>query len=111
MLNRIISLHITKENNYYKLNAILNSDQGYITLSSKISQPFLQIENTDNQECIRDNGLFKSIILNKSASFHFDADALVDTKTQSLFTLTLDKKEKTFTPKKHRKRDKKSSKR
>lgn len=109
MLNRIKSLHITKENDYYKLNAILDSDQGYVTLSSKIFQPFLQINTTNNQECIRDNGFFKSIILNKSASFHFNANALVDTKNQSLFTLTLDKKEKSFIPKKHRKRDKKSS--
>lgn len=84
MVNRIKSLHITKENNYYKLNAILDSDQGYVTLSSKISQPVLQINTTQIPEYIRDNRFFKSRILNSSASFHFNADALVDIKNQSL---------------------------
>ena len=111
MLNQIRSLHITKEDDHYKLNAILNSEQGYITLSSKISQPYLQINTTENQERICDNGFFKSIILNNSASFHFNANALIDTKNQSLFTLSLGKKKKNYIPKKHRKRDKKSSKR
>ena len=100
----IRELHITKKNDKYELTAKIDSDQGLTTVTSIVRQPFLQISY--NQEPLYDTGKgikLKQYILNKTASFHFNADALVNPKDNSLFTLTLDKKEKSFIPKKHRK--------
>ena len=101
MLAQIHSLHVTKEKDYYNLKAILKNDNGYITFNSKIDTPSFQISTTQD-DCIKlkyENSLFKPIILNKSASFHFNANAIADSKNNSLFTLTMDKKEKSYIPK------------
>lgn len=109
MVNQIHSLHITKEDEHYKLTATLKSDDGnYLTLNSKIRQPFLQIETSqDRVNDIRQNRFFKHIVAHNSASFHFNADALVDNGL--LFNLTLGKKEKTYIPKKHRKQNRRKT--
>ena len=105
MLAQIHSLHITKEKDYYNLKAILKNNDGYVTFNSKIDTPSFQISTTQD-DCIKlkhENSFFKPIILNKSASFHFNANAIADSKNNSLFTLNMDKKEKSYIPKKHRK--------
>lgn len=101
MVAQIHSLHITKEKDYYNLRAILKNDNEYITFNSKIDTPSFQISTTQDNDYIKyENSFFKS---NKSASFHFNANAIVDSKNNSLFTLNMDKKEKSYIPKKHRK--------
>lgn len=110
MLVQVRSLHITKENGYYNLKAILDSDNGFITLNSKINTPFLQISTTQEDYLRQENPIFKSVILNKSASFHLNANAIVDYKNNnSLFTLEMGKKEKSYIPKKHRKYNKRKN--
>lgn len=110
MLAQIRSLHVTKEEDCYNLRAIMKTDDGYITLNSKINTPFLQISTAQNDYIKHENSFFKSVILNKSASFHFNADAIVDHKNNnSLFTVEMGKKEKSYIPKKHRKYNKRKT--
>lgn len=109
MLAQIRSLHITKEEDCYNLRAILKNDDGYITLNSKINTPFFKISTTQDDYIKHENSVFKSVILNKSASFHLNADAIIDHKNNSLFTLEMGKKEKSYIPKKHRKYNKRKT--
>ena len=111
MLAQVRSLHITKENDgNYNLKAIMKNDDGFITLNSKIDAPFLQILTAQNDYIRHENSMFQSVILNKSASFHLNANAIVDHKNNnSLFTLEMGKKEKSYIPKKHRKYNKRKT--
>lgn len=110
MLAQVRSLHVTKENGQYNLKAILDSDNGFITLNSTIDTPSLQISTTQNDYVKHNTSFFKSIVLNKSASFHFNANAIVDRKNNnSLFTVEMGKKEKSYIPKKHRKYNKRKT--
>ena len=109
MLVKIHSLFVTKEGEYYNLKAITESDEGYVTFNSRIDTPFLQISTTQDDYIKYENPTFKPIILNKSASFHFNANAWVNPKNNSLFTIEMGKQEKTHTPKKHRKYNKRKT--
>lgn len=112
MYSQIHELHLTKKNEHYELTAVMDTDQGLATVKSIVRQPFLQISTSQEPLYRKKGGLeLKHYILNKTASFHFNADALINPKDNTLFTLTMGKKEKTYIPKKHKKRDKKSSKR
>ena len=111
MLAQVRSLHITKENDgHYNLKAIMKNDDGFITLNSKIDTPSLQISTAQNDYIRHENSIFQSVILNKSASFHLNANAIVDHKNNnSLFTVEMGKKEKSYIPKKHRKYNKRKT--
>jgi hypothetical protein len=98
MLTGIESLQISKKENYYELEFTTRNESGEkIVVNSRIRKPFMQVStNSDSKH-------LNPYILNKTASFHFNADALQDDKG-NLFTITIeDKKRKAFTPKKHRK--------
>ena len=106
MFSKITSFHLVKKDKYFELTTTVETDQGLVTVKSKVTQPFLQINQTSNTN----NGFnLKHVVLNKQASFHLNADALVDPKTNTLFTLTMDKKGKTHIPKKHRKHNRNST--
>ena len=106
MLSQIENLHLIKKDKYFELIATIETNQGLMTVKSKVAQPDFHINCTSNPN----NGFgYKQYILNKQASFHFNADALVDPKTQTLFTLTMDKKGKTHIPKKHKKHNRNST--
>ena len=106
MFAEIESLQISKKEKYYELEFITKNESGEkIVVKSKITKPFMQVAMNS------ESGYSNLCILNKTASFHFNADALKDDQG-NLFTITImGKKRKTFIPKKYRKRDKKSSKR
>ena len=106
MLAGIESLQISKKEKYYELEfTTINESGEKIVVKSKITKPFMQVSMNS------ESGYSNFCILNKTASFHFNADALKDNQG-NLFTITaVGKKRKTFIPKKYRKRDKKSSRR
>ena len=106
MLTKIESLQIFKKGKSYKLEfTAINESGEKMEIKAKIAQPFMQVST--NSESRYSN----LRILDKTAFFHFDAEAFKDNQG-NLFTITsVGKRRKTFIPKKYRKRDKKSSKR
>ena len=106
MLSKIEGFHLIKKDKYFELIATVETNQGLVTIKSKVAQPFLKVDYTSD---FANEYKFKHIILNKQVSFHLNADALVDSKTNTLFTLEMDKKGKTHIPKKHRKHNKETT--
>jgi hypothetical protein len=102
----MIDFHLVKKDEYFELTTTIETNQGLVTVKSKVVQPFLQINQTSDTS----NDLsFGHAVLNKQASFHLNADVLVDPKTNTLFTLAMDEKRKTHLPKKHKKHNKNST--
>lgn len=88
----------------YKLIASFKGDNDQtVVLNASINQPTLCIDTSEQR--VNDNGLFKHFVLSRSASFHFNAEALWSANNPTLFTLNVstDKKRKNYIPKKHRK--------
>lgn len=106
MLSKIESFHLVKKDNYFELVATVETNQGLMTVKSKVVQPFLKVNYTSDSPNVSN---FQHLVLSKKASFHLNADAIVDPKTCTLFTLTMDKKGKTHIPKKHKKHNKNST--
>ena len=104
MLMKIESLQIYKKEKSYELELTAINESGEkMVIKAKIAQPFMQV-STDSESRY-------SNLCDRTAFFHFDAEALKDNQ-DNLFTITaVGKRRKTFIPKKYRKRDKKSSKR
>ena len=104
MLIKIESLQIFKKGKSYKLEfTAINESGEKMVIKAKIAQPFMQVSIDSDSKY--------SNLFNRTAFFHFDAEALKDNQ-DNLFTITaVGKRRKTFIPKKYRKRDKKSSKR
>lgn len=107
----IDSLSIAKDKNErYKLKATLPYEDGSMDVEALITIPRLEVNVQDETPAPSKN--FNQFILNRSASFHIIAEALVNhDNNNSLFTCTVipDKKEKTYTPKKYRKYNKKKN--
>lgn len=105
MLQLIETLRVEKDRSsgQYKLIASFKGDNNQtIYLDATINQPALQISTSEQR--INDKGLFKHFVLSRSASFHFNADALRSANNPTLFTFNVSpgKKEKTHIPKKHK---------
>ena len=111
MLQFIETLKVEKDKSgRYKMIASFKGDKNQtIVLDATINQPTLHIDTSEQR--VNDKGLFKHFVLSRSTSFHFNTEALCSADKPQLFTLNIssDKKEKTYTPKKHRKYNKKKN--